>query len=83
MIQAFYQTRPERDTPYRELELKHDKEEGWHVLLLGGAMWGASVKTLLSDVPAKDFDQGKTVYDNLFRQLQDYGWKPYVPHEWE
>ena len=81
MIQAFYQTKPERDSPYRELILKHDKDGGWHVLLLGGARWGAEAKTELSNVPVNDFDQGKMTFDNLFRQLQDYGWRPYVPFE--
>ena len=84
MIQAFYQTKPERDTPYRELVLKHELGKGWHVLLLAGSKWGAPAPNILSDVPAADFDQGKTEYDNMFRQLHDYGWRPYVPYEtWE
>jgi hypothetical protein len=40
MIQAFYQATPKRDTPYKQLTLKHDRERGWLVRLSSGVEWG-------------------------------------------
>lgn len=84
MIQAFYQVKPERDTPYRELLLKHDDEKGWLVILLGGEKWGKDNANALAEVSVRDFDEGKAEYDKVFRQLSESGWRPYSPYEmWE
>jgi hypothetical protein len=81
MIQAFYQVKPERDTPYRELVLKHDEPKGWRVLLLGGESWGKQASSPISEVAVRDFSEGKTEFDKLFAQLTDTGWRPYSPYE--
>jgi len=81
MIQAFYQTEPQRYTPYRELVLKHDVGKGWHVLVLAGTEWGAGKSTIDSEDSVKDFDDGKIVYDRKFRELQNSGWRPYSPYQ--
>jgi hypothetical protein len=81
MIQAFYQSKPVRDTPYRELVLEHEDGKGWHVLLLGGTEWGAKKASTISDNPVKDFDEGKVVYDRIFGELRDSGWRTYTPYE--
>lgn len=49
MIQAFYQTKPERDTPYRKLSLDYDEEKGWRVLLKSGTKWGPDNSTFESE----------------------------------
>lgn len=81
MIQAFYRTEPQRHTPYRELVLKHDVEKGWRVILLAGTEWGAGKSTVESEDSVKDFDDGKTVFDRKFRELQNSGWRPYSPYQ--
>jgi hypothetical protein len=81
MIQAFYQSKPVQDTPYRELVLAHDEGKGWHVLLLGGTEWGKGKSTVLRDESVKDFDEGSIVYDNIYEELMAASWKPYAPYE--
>jgi len=81
MIQAFYQTNPVQDTPYRELVLEHEEGKGWHVLLLGGTKWGARGATTVSDDPVADFDNGKIVFDRIFEELRGHGWRAYTPYE--
>jgi hypothetical protein len=64
--------------------LKHEDGKGWHFLLLGGTEWGAEGASVVSDVPVTDFDEGKVVYDRIFVELRDSGWRPYTPYEtWE
>ncbi len=65
MLQAFYQGKPERDTPYRELILKHDEQSRWRVLLLGGESWGKQASSPISEVAVKDFDEGRVEYDRI------------------
>jgi hypothetical protein len=79
MMQAFYQSKPIQDTPYRQLSLDYD--EGWHVQLFGGIKWGAKGKNILQNVPVRDFDEGREVYDKMFVELQNSGWRAYTPYE--
>jgi hypothetical protein len=79
MIQSFYQKKPVQDTPYRELRLFN--EGGWHVLLLGGTTWGAKNTSAISDITVTDFDEGKLVYDRIYGELSNSGWRPYTPYE--
>jgi hypothetical protein len=82
MIQAFYMSKPEKDTPYRELVLEYDDSIGWHVLHLGGTKWGRESRNPpLDEVLVKDFEEGKVVYDKMFAELCDSGWRPYTPYE--
>jgi hypothetical protein len=55
------------------LVLEHDDE--WHVLLLGGTKWGTKERNTLETVPVKDFDEGKEVYDKMFVELREDGWR--------
>ena len=41
MHQAFYQSKPKQDTPYRQLDLTCDRTKGWVVRLFGGTKWVA------------------------------------------
>lgn len=79
MIQAFYQSKPQQDTPYRQLSLSH--KNGWHVRLVAGEKWGPDNATELQRLPAKSFEEAKDIYDRLFTQLHDEGWKAYSPYE--
>jgi len=79
MIQAFYKSKPERDTPYRELVLKY--EDGWRVQLSAGTRWGRENADELKAIPVSSFEEGKTLFDKLFGELQNDGWRPYSPHE--
>ena len=82
MIQAFYMSKPEKDTPYRELVLEYDDSIGWHVFHLGGTKWGRESRNPpLDEVLVKDFEEGKVVYDKMFAELCDSGWRPYTPYE--
>jgi hypothetical protein len=81
MIQAFYQSTPKRDTPYKRLEVKDDRERGWLVRLSSGVEWGRENSTVESETPVKDIDEGKTVFDRLFLELMQAGWHPYSPQE--
>lgn len=81
MIQAFYQSKPERDTPYRQLSLEYDGVDGWCVLLAGGTKWGAKGMIVMNKILVKDFDDGKEEYDKIYAQLQQARWKPYSPYE--
>jgi hypothetical protein len=33
------------------------------------------------DVLAKNFNEGRVVYDKMFNYLRDSGWRPYTPDE--
>jgi hypothetical protein len=80
MIQAFYQAKPEPDTPYRQLSLEYDNGDGWRVLVVGGTKWGAKGMVVMNKV----FDEGKVEFDKLYRQMQESRWKPYTPYQtWE
>ena len=81
MIQAFYQSKPVQDTPYRELLLEHEDGKGWHVLLLGGTKWGAKNASTISDILVADFEKAKVEYDRIFEELHDSCWRPYTPYE--
>jgi hypothetical protein len=84
MHQAFYQSKPKQDTPYRQLDLTYDQTKGWVVRLFGGTKWvakGDKDPEPMKEEPAKDFDTGKIVYDEWFRELRDSGWRPYSPYE--
>ena len=81
-VQAFYQSRPEPNTPYRQLVLKHDEAKGWRVCLYGGTKWGAKGNgTLLTEVLVKDLDAGQVEYTRMFRELRASGWKPETPFQ--
>jgi hypothetical protein len=79
MMQAFYKTKPTQDTPYRQLSLR--RENGWRVRLTGGNKWGREHAEELKVIPVQTFDEAKEVYDKMFIDLQDEGWKPYSPYE--
>lgn len=81
MIQSFYKQTPVRDTPYRELYLGTEFQNGehWEVRLLGGTKWGSEHGTVLRVIKVKDFDEGKPIYDGIYRELRAEGWKPYHP----
>jgi hypothetical protein len=79
MIQAFYKTKPQQDTPYRQLSLSH--KDGWQVRLTGGTKWGRENAEELKVISAKSFDEAQQLYDEMFRQLQDQGWRAYTPYE--
>jgi hypothetical protein len=81
MIQAFYQSKPVQDTPYRELVLAYEKKVGWHVLLLGGTKWAAKKDSVISGTAVADFGERKAVYDRIFGELCDSDWRPYTPYE--
>jgi hypothetical protein len=88
MLHAFYQTKPVQDTPYRQLSLMHQEDDNkWHVRMTGGTKWGIpgrEDRTILEDIPVESFDAGKPVYDRLFSELEEKGWRPYTPYEtWE
>ena len=62
MYQAFYQSKPEQDTPYRQLGLTFDQAKSWVVRLFGGTKWVAKGdKDLepMKEEPVKDFDAGR------------------------
>jgi hypothetical protein len=79
MIQAFYKTKPQQDTPYRQLSLTH--ENGWRVCLSTGKKWGRENAQELKVTLAASFDEANLLYDTLFEELQNEGWKAYTPHE--
>lgn len=84
MIQAFYQTEPEQDTPYQQLTLSHFNGTGWAVRHAAGENWGRENSTVVKEYPVKDFDEGKVVFDRLYREFMDAGWMPYSPmRTWE
>lgn len=78
MITVFYKQKPTVDTPYRQLMLEH--KPAWRVRLLGGTKWGPENVQELKVISAKSFDDGKELYDKVFGELQDEGWKPYSPY---
>lgn len=77
MIQAFYQSEPDQDTPYRELSLHHDGN-GWWVRHSAGEKRGPA-STVLSEISVKNFDEGRELFNNLYNELAQAGWKPYNP----
>jgi len=79
MITAFYKQKPTMDTPYRELVIQH--KNGWRVRLSGGTKWGRENAKELKVVPARDFEDAKAVFDKIFAELQEEGWKAYSPYE--
>lgn len=79
MIQAFYQIEPiVRNTPFRVLELSKDGTGYWRVVLRGGAEWGKTGE-ILKVVRVNGYDDGKPVFDRMYRDAQKSGWRPYVP----
>jgi len=80
MIQAFYKTKPEQDTPHRQLSGVHDDDD-WKVRLVAGTKWGRDDAQELSVTPAPSFEEAKRVFDQLFEQLQSDGWRAYTPWE--
>ena len=87
MIQAFYQTKPVQDTPYRQLSLMADNNGQWRVKVSGGTKWGIpgrEDREILHDIPVAGFDEGIPVYNRLFNELEEQRWRPYTPQEtWE
>jgi len=81
MISVFYQRKPERDTPYRELFFECDSEAKWHVVLKAGTKWGRDHAEKLSDFTAQDWQAAQAEYDRLFIELQKSGWRLYTPYE--
>jgi hypothetical protein len=79
MMNAFYKEKPVQDTPYRQLSIGH--KGGWIVRLAGGTKWGRENTRELKVVSAKSFDEAKELYDKMFKELQDEGWKAYSPYE--
>ena len=84
MHQAFYKSKPTRDTPYRQLSLTTDDVGAWRVQMTGGARWGAEHKQIIATIPVEDFDDGLPQYDRLYLDLTREGWRPYAPQQsWE
>jgi hypothetical protein len=83
MIQAFYQSKPIKDTPYRQLSLNYDEEGALHLGLFGGTKWGPKETETppISDTNVADFDEGLVAYNKAFEELRDSGWKPYTPYD--
>ena len=82
MNQVFHQSKPVRDTPYRQLSLEYDEDGSCHVKLFGGTKWGPKESHApISDTPVADFDEGLIVYNKAFGELRASGWKPYTPQE--
>jgi hypothetical protein len=82
MIQAFYQSKPVKDTPYRQLSLKYYEDGSWHLRLFGGTKWGPKEPhPPISDTLVADFDEGLVAYNKAFEELRASGWKPYTPYE--
>jgi len=80
--QWFYQSKPERDTPYRELVLEHDGQWGLRVCLFGGTKWRAKGDgTLMKQVLVKSIEAGEVEFNWMFRELCDSGWKPETPYQ--
>jgi hypothetical protein len=80
MIATFYKQKPTSDSPYRRLMiLPHEGK--WHVRLLGGTQWHPKQSDEMKVIPAKSFDEAQKLYDRVYRQLQDEGWKPYSSSE--
>ena len=84
MHQAFFKSKPTRDTPYRQLSLTTDDAGNWRVQLTGGTNWGAEHKQVFSTFSVADFDDGVPVYDRLYLEITREGWRPYIPQQtWE
>lgn len=81
MLQTFYQSKPERDTPCRELILDHGDKTGWRVRLLACDPLAEAKRTTITEISVKDFDHGKVQYDRIFKHLEETGWKAYTPYE--
>lgn len=81
MLAAFYKQKPTSDAPYRQLTILASKGGGWRVRLLGGKQWRPKQSKELNVIPAKSFDEAQKLYDKVYRQLQDEGWKPYNSFE--
>ena len=79
MIQAFYKTKPVQDTPYRQLSLTH--KDGWRVRLAGGTKWGRENANELRSESAQTFEEAKELYDKMFKELEQEGWRAYSPYE--
>lgn len=80
MLQSFFKQAPTVDTPYRELIIR-GPHGGWMVRLLEGTAWGRENSKQVREIQAKSFDEAKAVFDNLFREQLDAGWRPYSPTE--
>jgi hypothetical protein len=85
MLSVFYQSKPQEGTPYRTLNLRRDSEKGWCVRLTGGTLFEPGGDSeLLKEELVKDFNAGKVVYDELFTELTEAGWRVYTLQEdWE
>jgi hypothetical protein len=82
MIAVFYQRTPEVDTPYKELILKHDQTKGWVVRLFAGTKWWPKEEsTVEREDLVKDWDEGKTMFDQVFNEVVNSGWRLYTPQE--
>jgi hypothetical protein len=79
MIQAFYKSKPEQDTPYRQLSVSHT--DGWRVRLITGMKWGREDAEELKVINAESFDAAHRIFDRLYKELQAEGWRPYSPYE--
>ena len=49
--------------------------------LTTGQKWGREHAQELKVTPAATFDAAHLLYDKLFKELEDEGWKAYTPHE--
>jgi hypothetical protein len=74
----FYRQRPGLNTPYRQLVVDQDEKGGWQVRLIGGEKAGREHARDISVTPVKTVDEGIEVYNKMFQQLQEEGWKPYT-----
>jgi hypothetical protein len=79
MMNAFYKVKPVQDTPYRQLSISY--KDGWKLRLTGGTKWGREDSQELKSIPAQSFDEAKELYDKMFIELQEEGWKAYSPQE--
>jgi hypothetical protein len=80
MHNAFYKTEPRLDTPYRQLSLDNDSGKGWYFRLIAGEKAGREFAQELSSTRVETFDEGREIYDKMYLQLEQEGWKVYSPH---
>jgi hypothetical protein len=80
MVAAFYMQKPTSDSPYRQLIILPYKR-GWRVRLSGGKQWRPKHSEELKVIQADTLADAQKLYDKVYRQLQDEGWKPYSSFE--
>lgn len=81
MMQTLFKKgqQPSLNTPYRHLALDTDDKGAWRVRLIAGEKAGREHANVLQTMSVKSFDDGRKIYDEMFRTLQAEDWNPYSP----